>query len=210
MNRMEPLCADLRISLGRCMVGGSGRVVEPTRPVPHRSFRRQPWVVVGQEKRQTNFGAREGTMPDNTIQTSRFGTLQVEPDDVIEFPRGILGMEHLREWVLFADAQNAQLGWLQSTQQPEVALAVVSPRRFVPDYQVRVARRELESLKLEKADDAHVLAIVNQNDRYITLNLKAPLVINLSHRVGCQVVAKGNQPIQHELSCRTEPLKQSA
>ncbi len=149
-------------------------------------------------------------MQNHMIQTSRFGALQVEPDDVIEFPRGILGMEHLREWVLFADAQNAQLGWFQSTQQPEVALAVVSPRRFVPDYQVRVARRELTPLKLEKAEDAHVLAIVNQNDRCITLNLKAPLVINLPHRVGCQVVAKGNQPIQHELSYPTEPLKQSA
>jgi flagellar assembly factor FliW len=149
-------------------------------------------------------------MQDNTIQTSRFGAVHVEPHDVIEFPRGILGMEHLREWVLFADAQNAQLGWLQSIQQPEVALAVVSPRRFVPEYQVRVARRELAPLKLETADDAHVLAIVSQNNRYITLNLKAPLVINLPHRVGCQVVAKGNQPIQHELSYRTAPLKQSA
>jgi flagellar assembly factor FliW len=149
-------------------------------------------------------------MRNQEIHTTRFGVLQIESDDIIEFPRGILGMENLHEWVLFADAENPQLGWLQSAQQPEVALAVVSPRRFITNYQVRVARRELTPLQLAKTEDAHVLAIVSKNDRHITLNLKAPLVINLSARLGCQIVTKGDQPIQYELSYHCEPLKKSA
>ena len=149
-------------------------------------------------------------MRNQEIHTTRFGALQIESDDIIEFPRGILGMENLHEWVLFADAENPQLGWLQNTQQPEVALAVVSPRRFITNYQVRVARRELTPLQLARTEDAHVLAIVSKNDQHITLNLKAPLVINLSARLGCQIVAKGDQPIQYELSYHCEPLKKSA
>lgn len=149
-------------------------------------------------------------MHSQEIQTSRFGTLQIESSDIIEFPRGILGMENLREWILFADSGNPQLGWLQSAQQPEVALAVVSPQRFVPDYQVRVARRELAPLHLTQTENAHVLAIVGKNQQHITLNLKAPLVINLPERLGCQVVAKGDQPIQHELPYLVKPLKKIA
>jgi hypothetical protein len=56
---------------------------------------------------------------------------------------GLPGLEDCREWALLADASNDALGWLQSTTRGDVALAVVSPRRFVPDYQVRIPRSEL-------------------------------------------------------------------
>ncbi|MFV2066769.1 MAG: flagellar assembly protein FliW, partial [Pirellulales bacterium] len=120
------------------------------------------------------------------IATSRFGTLRIERDDTIRFPNGILGMEECRQWVLLADAQNDSLGWLQSAHRPHIALAVVSPRRFVPDYQIRVARRELSPLELEQPGDAQVLVAVAKNGDAVTLNLKAPLVLNLAKRFGCQ------------------------
>jgi flagellar assembly factor FliW len=44
-----------------------------------------------------------------------------------------------------------------------------------------------------------VLAIVGKNERGITLNLKAPLVVHLHHRIGRQVIASGDQPVQYEL-----------
>ena len=74
------------------------------------------------------------------ISTTRFGNLTIEDGDVLTFVDGLIGMEDCRRWVLLADAHNSALGWLQSLDRPEVALGVVSPRRFVPDYQVRVAR----------------------------------------------------------------------
>ena len=144
------------------------------------------------------------------IKTTRFGTLAIEADDVLDFPAGMLGLEGCRQWVLLADAQNDVLGWLQSTSQPEVALAVVSPRRFVPDYQVRIARSELAPLALEEVRQAKVLVIVGKNEQSITLNLKAPLVINLRHRVGRQVITNSDHAVQHELARETQPLKKSA
>jgi len=60
--------------------------------------------------------------------------------------------------------QNDALGWLQSTSRPEVALAVVTPRRFVPDYQVRIVRSELAPLAIHSSQDAKVLVIVGKND----------------------------------------------
>lgn len=66
---------------------------------------------------------------------------------------------------------------------------------------------ELAPLELVDVREAQVLVIVGKNDRGITLNLKAPLVIHLARRLGRQVVANGDQPIQYELGA-TEPVVQ--
>ena len=127
-------------------------------------------------------------------------TVAIEADDILHFPAGLAGLEDCRHWVLLADARTTRSGWLQSTSRPEIALAVVTPRRFVPDYQVRVDRAELAPLAILQLQDAKVLVIVGKNERSITLNLKAPLVINLDRRLGRQVVANNDYPVQYELS----------
>jgi flagellar assembly factor FliW len=144
------------------------------------------------------------------IHTTRFGDLEIEADDVVCFPTGLLGLDGCLDWAFLADAHNDALGWLQSTTHEAIALAVVSPRRFVPDYQVRVARRELAPLALDPIDSAHVLVIVSKNEPSITLNLKAPLIINLERRIGRQVVTTTDQPLQYELCCHPLPWKKTA
>ncbi|MGE0606239.1 MAG: flagellar assembly protein FliW [Pirellulales bacterium] len=144
------------------------------------------------------------------ILTTRFGVLEIENDDLIVFPAGLFGLEDCRDWVLLADAQNDALGWLQSTSRPEVALAVVSPRRFVPAYQLKALRSDLRPLDLVQMEDAQVLAVVGQNERGITLNLKAPLVINVDKRLGRQVVSNVDQPLQFELAGDRPALRKSA
>ena len=143
------------------------------------------------------------------IKTTRFGTVEIEKSDVIQFSEGLIGLEHCQKWVLLADAQNASLGWLQCITHSEIALAVVSPRRFVPNYQVRVSRRELSPLELTEPKDAQVLAIVGKNDDAITLNLKAPLLMNVSECVGRQVINNSDQPLQHVLKSNAA-LRKSA
>jgi flagellar assembly factor FliW len=133
------------------------------------------------------------------ITTTRFGSLTVDEAEVLTFVDGLIGMEECRRWVLLADAQNAALGWLQSMDRPEVALAVVSPRRFVPGYQVRVARRDIQPLGFQDPNEAQVLVIISQAGGTLALNLKAPLVIHLSERLGRQIVARDDHAVQHRL-----------
>jgi len=144
------------------------------------------------------------------IPTSRFGPIEIEAADILHFPEGLAGLDGCLDWVFLADSMNDALGWLQSATHEEVALAVVSPRRFVPDFQVRVPRRELDALELEPAHGAHVLVIVSKNDRSITLNLKAPLIINLERRRGRQVVSLADQPLQYEPYGQPSPWKKTA
>ncbi len=133
------------------------------------------------------------------INTTRFSRVEIEQDDVLFFPQGLMGLEDCQHWVLLADAENELLGWLQSTTRPEIAMAVVSPRRLVAGYQVRIARNELAPLSLTHPQQAKVLVIVGRNDRSITLNLKAPLLIHLDQRLGRQVLNNADQPLQYEL-----------
>jgi flagellar assembly factor FliW len=143
------------------------------------------------------------------VSTTRFGVVSIEESDVLAFADGLIGLEECCRWVLLADAQNSALGWLQCVDLPQVALAVVSPRRFVADYQVRVSRRDIEPLGLKRTSDAQVLVIVNEANGSLALNLKAPLVIHLELRVGRQVIAKDDHAVKHFLPGAT-PLRKTA
>ena len=133
------------------------------------------------------------------ISTTRFGRLEIEEHDILTFVDGLIGMEECRRWVLLSDAHNDALAWLQSLDRAEVALAVVSPRRFVPGYQVRVARRDIQPLGLRDANDAQVLVIISHARGALALNLKAPLVIHLPERLGRQIVARDDHAVQYRL-----------
>jgi flagellar assembly factor FliW len=144
------------------------------------------------------------------INTTRFGTVNFEVDDILLFPHGVIGFEDCRHWVLLGDAENESLGWLQCVPRPDVALPVVSPRRFVPQYQVRVTRGQLAPLELSQFDQAFVLTVISQNNADLTVNLKAPLVVNLNRRIGRQVITTDEQPLAHRLSAAPPALRKVA
>jgi flagellar assembly factor FliW len=134
------------------------------------------------------------------VSTTRFGTVTISEEDVLHFADGLIGMEDCQRWVLLADAQNSALGWMQSLDRPSVALAVVSPRRFAPDYQIRVSRRDIEPIGLVDPNAAQVVVIMSQVNGSLVLNLKAPLVIHLEQRRGRQIIARDDHAIQFRVN----------
>jgi flagellar assembly factor FliW len=144
------------------------------------------------------------------INTTRFGNVDIEADDILLFSAGIFGFEDCRHWVLLADAENDAVAWLQSIPRADVAVPVISPRRFLPDYQVRVGRGQLAALELSAPDLAYVLVLVARDDDRLTANLKAPLIINLDRRLGRQIVTSDDQPLAHQLGTISRSLRKSA
>ncbi|MEM6329253.1 MAG: flagellar assembly protein FliW [Planctomycetota bacterium] len=152
------------------------------------------------------------------IKTTRFGPIEVPEADVLSFAQGLIGMEDCRRWIILADAQNPALAWLQSAERADLALAVVSPRRFVPDYQVRVSGRDVAGLGLGGADgnapsgeakDAQVVVVVNKTPEGLAVNLKAPIVVCLATKSGRQIIAKDDHAVQYVLGA-TVPFRRSA
>ncbi|HLA85647.1 MAG TPA: flagellar assembly protein FliW [Thermoguttaceae bacterium] len=133
------------------------------------------------------------------IDTAHFGHLTVNTQDALCFPLGLPGLEDCRRWVWLVPPDSPTVSWFQSVERPSAALAVVDPRRFVPDYQLRTYRRELDCLELGSPDEASVLVTLNRTPRGLALNLKAPLVINRVRRLGRQVISNGDWPVQFVL-----------
>jgi flagellar assembly factor FliW len=144
------------------------------------------------------------------IQTSRFGTIQVETDDLLLFPAGLPGLEGCRQWILLPDSKNDAFAWLQNLEHSGIAFAVTSPQRYIPHYRVRVNCGSVEGLKLQNPSQAEILVIIGKSDSGWTLNLKAPLVINPDLRIGKQIICDGNEPVRYEIRTDRYPLKKTA
>ncbi len=143
-------------------------------------------------------------------ETKKFGTLELNTESIIVFPDGIIGFENQRHWVLLSESNSETVGWLQSVSHSDVAFCVVTPGSFVDRYQLRIHREQLEALPWSKQDQSLVVALVSSHDDRLTMNLKAPLVINLDRRIGCQVISSGDEPIRYPLPVQAAPLRKSA
>jgi flagellar assembly factor FliW len=80
----------------------------------------------------------------------------------------------------------------------------------VPGYRVSIGRNQLTPLELAALDQAFVLNVVNRNQDQLTINLRAPVIINLNRRIGRQVVTSDEQPLQLVLPTAAVRLRKSA
>jgi len=74
-------------------------------------------------------------VPPLTIDRSRFGRVEIDPETVIEFPEGLIGLGGSRYALLSRDHESA-FAWLQSLDDPGVALPLTNPHRFFAGYEV--------------------------------------------------------------------------
>jgi flagellar assembly factor FliW len=131
------------------------------------------------------------------ISTSRFGALSISIAETICFPSGLIGFENCRSWVLLRQRPGDSVIWLQSTQEVEVALPVVDPRTFVPDFTLQLEQCDWNPLGKREEDAIQVLVAVVGNGTSLYLNLLAPLAINCDRRLGRQVINLDPWSVDH-------------
>ncbi|MCK4872230.1 MAG: flagellar assembly protein FliW [Phycisphaerales bacterium] len=122
------------------------------------------------------------------VETTRFGTVEIEDDRVITFPNGLLGFAAYRRFCLLRPNDDGVFFWLQSLEEPSLAFVVTDPSVFVPDYVVPIRPEQMQSLGLRSIDDAQVLVIVNKQDDHLTGNLQGPVIVSTISRLGEQLV----------------------
>ncbi|TWT93081.1 flagellar assembly protein FliW [Neorhodopirellula pilleata] len=142
------------------------------------------------------------------IDTHRFGTLELNADQLFLFPQGLVGMETLHQWALIPDPDNESVAWLQSAVRGDRALAVISPRAFFPDYRVHIGRRDLASLHLTSGSEVYIMTTVAGHVGKLTTNLRAPLLVNLDRRLGCQVITNDDRPLRQPLPTKVHSLEE--
>ncbi|MDR1132929.1 MAG: flagellar assembly protein FliW [Synergistaceae bacterium] len=125
------------------------------------------------------------------LTSTRFGELEIDDGDVIQFPLGIPGFEDKRRWVLIGDEDNAIM-WMHSTEDEALALPVAAPDSVKSDYNAQIPRESLEPIGDVREGDVAILIVVTiPPDRPwdMTANLKAPIVVNRADRVAMQTIA---------------------
>ena len=142
------------------------------------------------------------------VRTTRFGVLEIAPDRVITFQKGLLGFPRQTRYCLLEPGDDSCFFWLQSLDEPGLAFVVTDPAMFVPEYSVPIRPEQMEDLGLGKLEDAQVFCIVNKLDGQLTGNLQGPLVVNTLTRTGEQMVlAEKRWTTRHTLLKVAEPAR---
>jgi flagellar assembly factor FliW len=123
--------------------------------------------------------------------STRFGELDIDEEDIIQFPVGIPGFEDKHRWILVGDDNNAIM-WMHSTEDGGLALPVTTPDSVKSDYNAQIPRESLEPIGDVREGDVAILIIVTippERPWDMTANLKAPIVVNRAGRIAMQTIA---------------------
>ncbi|HXC24248.1 MAG TPA: flagellar assembly protein FliW [Solirubrobacteraceae bacterium] len=114
-----------------------------------------------------------------TFQSVRFGVVEVEQDEVIEFPFGLIGLGG-RGYALLDRNPGTGFLWLHSVDDPALALPVVSPQPFFPEFSLHMAAEDRERTGIEDEAETKLYVTVRAtpDPLDITANLRAPLVVH--------------------------------
>lgn len=136
------------------------------------------------------------------VSTTRFGQLEVNPSDIITFHSGLLGFENLKQYFVVDPGDSTLILWLQSIEDEKIAFPIIEPKIFKPDYIARLLPADLNGLDLDTLQSAKLYSILTipSNVMEMNANLKAPIVINSSKKVGKQIVlADSKLSVKHEM-----------
>lgn len=142
------------------------------------------------------------------VQTTRFGTVEVDDSRIIHFPAGLLGFSSYKNYALLQPDDDGVFFWLQSVESPDLAFVVSDPSMWVEGYEATIRREQMRELGLSSIDDAQVFVIVNKYDQSLTANLQGPLVINLRNQQAIQLVlAEKRWTTRYEILTLAEPAR---
>jgi flagellar assembly factor FliW len=138
------------------------------------------------------------------IDTTRFGELEINPDTILTFPRGLPGFEGCdRYQLLHEDKAGPVVFYLQSLDDPAVAFSIVDPALFGFNYELTLSDDEAALLQAGNPAELAVVLMVYKpygaaDDRAVfqggvSANINGPLVLNLGRKLGLQKVLVGPQ-----------------
>lgn len=131
------------------------------------------------------------------INTRIFGEVNIDEEKVIVFQNGIIGFPELTKFALIHDEEKgnaAGIRWMQSLQETSFAMPVMDPLVVISDYNPSIEDELLKSIGTLNIDEMLVLVTVSvPNDlTKMSVNLKAPIIINANERKACQVIVEND------------------
>ena len=120
------------------------------------------------------------------VDTRWFGTIDIDDEKIITFDLGVIGFEDCKKFTLIYDVDKgdeASIMWLQSLDEPELALPMLKPELIKEDYDPIVEDEMLKALGV---------LTVPADITKMTINFKAPIIVNADTLKGVQLIADNN------------------
>ena len=136
------------------------------------------------------------------INTKYHGVKEYLEEDIITFKRGLPGFENLTKFILFSVVENEDFSILQSIEDNSIGIVTTTPFGIFENYEVNLKDELLQELCIKQESDVMVLSTVtiSSNINKITVNLKAPIIINIKERLGEQIILdKAEYQVKHPL-----------
>ncbi|MCR5407442.1 MAG: flagellar assembly protein FliW [Lachnospiraceae bacterium] len=132
------------------------------------------------------------------VSTKLFGTIDVGDDKIIEFPEGILGFPELKKFTLMYDNDKNTAGgmnFLVSLDEPAFALPVVPALIVEPGYSPKFTENIEATIGVLTEENALVLVTMTipADVTKMTVNLNAPIVVNINTKKGMQSVVANEE-----------------
>jgi len=124
------------------------------------------------------------------IQTRFFGDVEINEDEIFVFPEGILGFEDSRKFVLLDVPKNDLFKILQDVERKYVSFIIAVPWGIQGGYDINIPDEVLLRIQIQRKEQVLVMNIVTMPEALekSTINLLAPLVMNVDARLGRQYV----------------------
>jgi len=129
------------------------------------------------------------------IATKFLGDVEIVEQDILTFEHGLLGLEDQKKFVILPLDADLPLAILQSINRIEIGFVVAYPFAFKKDYSFDISEEDREQLQIEKEADVLTYTIVTMKETFqdSTINLLAPVIINISAKCGKQIVLQDNK-----------------
>jgi flagellar assembly factor FliW len=121
------------------------------------------------------------------IDSDRFGAMDLDPRDTITFENGLIGFARETAFVLLRHKDTSPIGWLQSVKTPSFALPVVSIEALDAEFDVGLLGADFDP------EGVALMAVLNASGPMPSVNLVAPIVVNVEAREGKQVIVTGSE-----------------
>jgi flagellar assembly factor FliW len=130
------------------------------------------------------------------IKTRCFGEINLDENKIVTFESGLMGFEQYKKFTILYNVEDekSKISWLQSVDEPSLALPIITPGIVKEDYNPTVEDEVLKPLGELTEDNLVVFLIltVPSDIKKTTANLKAPIIINADTRKGCQIIVENS------------------
>lgn len=122
--------------------------------------------------------------------TKYHGVIEYNEEDAITFKKGLPGFENLKKFIIVPFEDNEVFSILISLEDMEVGIPVISPFNVDEAYEFKLSDEKINELNVNSHEEILVLNTVtlNSNLKNITINMKAPIIINIKGKIGEQII----------------------